>query len=768
MSAIAQAGAHGASGPGLARAGAGGVLAKAPADGERLEWRSGGGDADRTVSIVQIFGVLTKNIGFIILGFGLVLSIGVAMIVFTKPAYTASSTLQIDRDTAKVVSTEDPTPTDNFADEFFQTQYGLLKSRALAERVADNLALARDDGFIAEMAARTRWASKTPAQRREAVVDILQKSLLVTPVRGSRLVQLTFTSPSPTLSARIANAFADNFIAAALDRRYEASTYARDFLERRLAQVRAKLDQSEKDLVAYAASQQIIQLPSISQQPQVSDTGPSLAGANLASFNTSLAAARTERIRAEEKWRQAQAMRGFGLTEILQSPTYQILNQEHAKEVADYQDKLRQYKADYPEMARLRARIDETQRQIAAEAANVRESLRVQYEAALANERALQGQVQTQKSAVLDLRGRGIRYTMLQRDVETNRQLYDGLLQRYKEVGVAGGIALNNISVVDRAEPPITPSRPKPTLILVAAAILGLGFGLGLAMLREIFDQAVRTPADLERVGPLPVLGAVPYLKSGQPKAALSDSRSRMAESFHALRASLQFTTEDGFPNTLLVTSALPKAGKTTTAFSLARLVARLGFRVLLVDADLRSPSIHGLINAQTNIGLSSLLTGAATLAEATQATGFPNLSVVVAGPPAPNPAELLAGARLAALVAQAAAAFDVIVFDGPPVMGLADAPLIGATVKGYLLVAESGHASRWQLRQAIRQMEMSGGRALGTVLNKDRSWQSRYGYKAAYGYGYGYGYGYSVVSGRAIANGFSAFLGRFRSPAAG
>ena len=398
-----------------------------------------------------------------------------AVTLLMPPSYTAGATLQIDRQTERVVDTQDQTPVDNLGEEFFQTQYGLLRSRSLAERVADSLAFTQDDAFRSLMTRKPRgyvWTTGAPGERRAKVIRLLQTHLKISPVRGSRLVSVDFTSPDPTVAARIANSFAENFIAAALERRFEASSYARDFLEKHLAEVKARLETSERDLVAYAASQQIIQLPNVGPSA-TPDSGPSLPAANLQAFNSAAGGGSTgtDRIKAEQKWRQAQASNGVGLSDILQSPTFQVLSQDHAKLAAQYQDRLRTFKPDYPEMVGLKAQVDETERQMAIEANNIRQALKAQYDTALANEAALSAQVASLKTAVLDLRGRSIRYNILQREVDTNRTLYDGLLQRYKEVGVAGGVSANNISIVDRAEAPLRPSAPRPLFNLLLGAV---------------------------------------------------------------------------------------------------------------------------------------------------------------------------------------------------------------------------------------------------------------------------------------------------------
>ncbi|HEY5411588.1 MAG TPA: GumC family protein, partial [Caulobacteraceae bacterium] len=395
------------------------------------------GDGQR-IDVLAYWRTILKRRWVIVFCLAAVLAAGVAITLLTRPAYTATSTLQIDREETKVVDKADGTPIDNMVtgEEFFQTQYGLLRSRSLAIRVAESLGLTRDDAFIKQMGFRPRAGAQPDPEaartvRRDQVLGILLKRLAVSPDRGSRLVSVSFHSPDPALSARIANAFAENFIAAALDRRYESSSYARDFLEKRLAEVKAKLEDTERDLVAYAASQQIIQL---SEAGQNGNPGAqqSLAAANLEALSNALSTAKAARVLSEARWREAQRTPGMGLSEILENQTVQQISQDRAKLLAQYQQSLSVYKPDYPDMLQLKAQINETDRQLALQAADIRKAIQVQYETALDNERALTGQVGGLKNDVLDLSKRSIQYTILQREVDTNRTLYDGLLHRYK------------------------------------------------------------------------------------------------------------------------------------------------------------------------------------------------------------------------------------------------------------------------------------------------------------------------------------------------
>ncbi len=693
-------------------------------------------DRDRSVELdLASYGrILAKNVWILVGAVAAALAIGAAATLLTPPIYTARTTLQIDREGGKVVGAGDVFPTELLAsdDEFFQTQFGLLRSRSLAERVSRTLGLARGDAFIERMTGKTPPPFSSPADRALKVIDLLRTDLEVIPTRGSRLVRIGFSSRDRRLSAVIANAFASNFIAAGLDRRFEASAYARGFLERRLAEVKGRLEASERELVAYAASHEIIALAPAARFGNP-DVGQSLTGATLEAFNTALAGARTERIRGEQRWRLARSSGAGALPEVLRNPTIQQISQDRAKLAADYQDKLSVFKPDYPDMIELEARLRETDRQLALQSDAVRQSLHSEYVAAAANETALAAQVDSLKAAVLDLRARSIRYTILQREVDTNRALYDGLLQRYKEVAVAGGVAASNIAVIDSARPPQRPSHPKPLLNLLVAGLAGVVIGIGLAFGREALDQAVRTPEEVEAELGLTLLGTVPPLKGGAaPLAALADARSPLAEAYQSLCSTLRLSSPGGFPTSLLITSAWPGGGKSTTALAIAHNLARLGLRVLLIDADLRSPSLHTMLGADNREGLGAVLTGAARLQSGTQAAPQANLFLLAAGPPPPNPAELLAGGRFAAVIAEAAAAFDLVICDGPPIMELADAPLIGAAAAGTLVVIEAGRTGRSQARSALRRLEMAGCRVLGAVLTRFES------PRGAYDYGYG------------------------------
>ena len=721
-------------------------------DGSRAMGQQGWldeGDSQPTVDLAAYWRLALKY-RFLIIGCFLgALVIGATITLLMTPIYTAQATLQIDREAARVVDAEDVTPRENMVqgEEFFQTQYGLLRSRSLAERVIESLGLASSNEALEAMGVEAPESGGTAAvqaaRRRAAALKALQDNLSVSPVRGSRLVAVGYDNPNPVVAARIANGFAENFIQSNLDRRFESSKYAREFLEERIVQTKDRLEAAERELVAYATNQQIINVAEPGDGASGGAT-QSLTSNNLVALNSALAEARAARVAAQERWRSASSSDLMTLPEVLQNPTIQRLTEQRAVLDAEYQQKLSLYQPDYPEMVRLRAQIGEADSQIRTIANNIRASIRTQYDVAANQERSLQAQVNGLKGDVLDLRDRSIQYNILQRELDTTRTLYEGLLQRYKEVGVTGGVAANNISIVDTATPPREPSKPNMMLNMALAALLGLGLGAVAALVLEALDESVATPDDVEKKLGVPVLGVVPLLDKGETTAdALADVRSGFSEAYYSLRTALQFSTPDGAPASMLVSSARPAEGKSTTAFAVALNLARVGKRVLLVDGDLRNPSMHRVVGVENERGMSNILSGAADLASVVQRTRQENLFFIPCGPLPPNPAELWGGDRLRQFLAEGRNNFDHIVIDGPPVLGFADAPLLAGAVTGVLFVLESRGTRRGQARGALRRIQVGHAHLLGAVLTKFNAKTTSYG-----GYDYAYDYHYGAEDG--------------------
>jgi capsular exopolysaccharide synthesis family protein len=668
------------------------------------------------------------------------------------PIYRASLTLQIDREDIKIVDIEQVTPGEgrSGSQDYYQTQYELLKSRSLAQRVVNQLGLAdlpppppsifaQFKGWLTGWLPQTSNAGDTAKplsenDRMEGIVKGFLANLTVEPVRNSRLAKLHYDSPDASRAAAILNTLVKNFINMNMERRFDASTYARNFLQERLQQVKAKLEDSERELIGFARQEQIISV----------DDKQNIVYQDLSATNTALADAEKKRIMAEANYRQMLATRGQGLSQMLDSKIIQTLKESQAKQEAQYQDNLSIYKPAYPAMVQLRSQINQINAMINQEISNIRAAITADYEAAKAAEALLRGRVQQLKQDVLALQDRSIQFNILRREVDTNRQLYDGLLQRFKEVGVSAGIGTNNISVVDEARAPVFPYKPNLQLNGLLALVLGLLGGVGLAFLFERLDDTFKRPEELEKLLGLPVLGVIPMTRRNRGDdrpmalAGHDDPRSAFAEAYRSVRTALQFSTASGVPRVLTITSAMAGEGKSTTVLSLAIQFAQAGKRTLLIEADLRKPSLHRFLSLDNQIGLTNYLAGGgAQPVDIAKPTHIPNLFAIPAGPLPPNPAELLSSARMMELLTLAAEKFDQVIVDSPPLLGLADALIIGNLCEGTLLTVEMGSTPRGYVLGALKRLRGSRVHVLGSILTKLEARAGAYGYYRSYYYYY-------------------------------
>ena len=519
---------------------------------------------------------------------------------------------------------------------------------------------------------------------------MVQSGLSVAPVLNSSLVRISFDNSSPAWAQRIANGVADSYVSSNLERRYGATAYARNFLKERLDELKLKLEESEKALVAYADEKELIGSVRTSNKADAKER--SLADSDLAAMNTALQLVATERIRAQDLWEQADNSKGLGLPQILDDSAIKALRGQRAGLMAEYQNKLSTFKPSYPDMLRLKAQIDQVDQEIQSAAAVIKQSLKAKYESALQQEVLLKQKMDETKRGVLDTRNKEIQYNILKREADTNRTLYDGLLQQYKDAGVAGAVGTNNVSIVDRAQLPGAPFSPN----LKKSLLKWLGLGLLAAVLAialfELLDDTFKSPEEIEEQLGLAVLGIIPF--SDRNILADITGSSPVGEAFRSFRTALQFSTDQGAPKSIVVTSAQPGEGKSTTALALAVNFAQLGMKVLLIDADLRNPSQHRNLKRSNGIGLANYLAGAAMPGSIFQETDIDGLYFMPSGPLPPNPAELLAGPKMMSLLSTASEKTNIVIIDAPPVMGLADSPLLASMASGTLLVVSTGRYS--------------------------------------------------------------------------
>jgi capsular exopolysaccharide synthesis family protein len=672
--------------------------------------------------------------------------LGLVATLLMTPKYTAVTTVEISREAAKVTDLQGVEREASIGDqEFYQTQYGLLKSRVLSERVATQMNLVDDPAFFklfgraeskgAFQAMGGRFVASGRAERQRVAGTILVANVTITPARLSRLVDIRFTSPDAAFSAKVANNWADNFIRMNLERKIQATSYGRDLLQQQLGQLKQRLDESQRQLVGYASAQRIINLPQQSSDGRTT-VERSIVADDLVALNSARSQATADRIQAQA--RHEQADRAGASTEALRNNAINNLRERRVELAAEYQKLMTQFEPGYPAAQAIAHQIAELDRGIAREEGRVSSSLSGDYREAVSREQALQAKVDQLKASFLDQRRRSIQYNIYQQEVDTNRALYDGLLQRFKEIGVAGGVGVNNISVVDPAEAPKRPSSPRLLINLAMALFAGLILGAIATFALEQIDEAIADPAEIERLLGLPLLGSVPKLVGGTPKAALLDRKSEMVDAYLAIQASLQFTTEHGVPRSLAVTSTRPAEGKSTTALALATMLSRAQRRVILVDGDMRSPSVHHLGDVGHEQGLSNFLAGQDDIAPLTFEMQDLGVTAMSAGPIPPNAAELLTGTRLHLLIERLLQQFDHVIIDSPPVMGLADAPLIASRVEAVVFAVESHGIRASLVRTALARLSNASANIVGGVLTK---FEARKG-SSGYGYDYGYNYG--------------------------
>ncbi|MBW7832206.1 MAG: polysaccharide biosynthesis tyrosine autokinase [Simplicispira suum] len=712
---------------------------------------------------------------------GLLLSVAIAgllvavLLSFIKtPLYLATTSVQVDKRAARVVQFgQDADATQDMDDRTaLGTQVELLKSRVLAERVIDELRLDRQglpmptapaaegdapalaDGE-ADPAEATGWKamagnlmdrikdsygkirepSSNSVERlnREGVINAFQSTVKVEQVRNSRMLRIQVENASPQLAARIANSVTDTFIALNLERRMDSSSYAKTFLETQLGLTKARLEESERKLNEYARSKNILTL----------DEKTNVLNQTFTEYSTALTKAEQEVIKTESDYEAIKTAPNTA-RQVLESVTIQNYKDQLSKLDQTYQEAAKVFKEDFPRMKQLRAQMDELQGKIQAEVQSILASVRNQAQTAKRQENLIRTRLQQTRAEIMSAQDRSVDFNLLKREVDTNRELYNGLLQQVKEVGVAGGVEANNIQVVDKAEVPLFPYKPRLALNAAIGLLAGIVLGLGIVFLMESMDDSIKFADEVEKFLQVPLLGVIPKIrdkKMGSGSLAMlvhEDPRGQMAEAYRSVRTALQFSTADGAPRRLVLTSTTKSEGKSTTALALAINFAQMGSKVVLIDADMRNPTVHKYLNLPNTAGLSNYLSGHGKPGEITRMSAIDNLMVITAGPIPPSPVDLLTGARLGELMdLLEVRGAQYIIFDGPPVLGLADAIVLGNQVHSVLFVAQASQTRKSHIKDAFRRLRMAGVVPCGVVLTKTTAQNTAYyTYDNYYGYG--------------------------------
>lgn len=650
-------------------------------------------------------------LGIAILG----VTIAAILTLRVTPLYIATSTIEVQRQETQIIEGASVDPAVIADDQYMATQYSLLRSRSLAERVAEVLNLSSDERYADQSLPRE-------ARLEQAAGRIVQ-GIRVSPEGRSRVINVSYVSPYPNEAARVTNALVETFIQTNLERKYNTTAYAREFVEERLQATRQALEESERRLVEYASNADILEIDA--------EGSGSLDASSIISLNQELAAAESARINAEQRYKEAQS--NPTTRAMLESEDLSQLRARRSELNAEYQEKLGTFKPGYPEMVQLQARIASLDEEIELERAGIVTALGAEYRAAQAREASLRDRVNELRDELQDLRDRRIDYTIIQREVDTNRTQYEALLQRMKEISIASGVGSSQVSIIDRALVPTAPFEPNLRRSLLQAFILSLGLGIGLAFALNYIDDTIKSPEDVKNKLGLAAIGVVPKVKNSTDivSSELSDPRSAISEAFFSTRTALQFTTANGAPRSILMTSTRPGEGKTSSTVALAMAFAKIGQRVLIIDADMRKPSF--IADSGASIGLSGILTREAELMQNVVASRHDGLFLLPAGVIPPNPAELLSSPRLKSVISEAESAFDIVIVDSPPVLSFTDAPLLGSLCEGSVLIIQSGSIRTPSATRTIGRLLESRSNLLGAILTKFDA--KKVGYDSAYYY---------------------------------
>jgi succinoglycan biosynthesis transport protein ExoP len=630
------------------------------------------------------------------------------------PLYRASVRLLIELEDERSLAIEGVGPTraiDYYQDPepYFQTQYRILTGRELAQRVA------------------TRLTRNRPG----VTADGVMARVSVEPVRASHLVDVSFVSAAPDLAAETVNTLAEEYVAQNLDLRRQNMAHSLEWLSDELSRQKRLVESSERAMAQYREDQDALSL----------EDRQNIVIARLNQLNEAATRARTNRAQKESLYRRLDALGPSASPDtipgILQNSYIQTMKAQAAELERRRALLSERYGEKHPEILTVNASIEDANRQLRLEMAKAVDAIRHDYESAMLEERTLASALDEQKALATDLDRKSVAYTVLQRDAESNRELYQTLLRREKELQVLANSRGNNVRLVERAAIPGTPFSPNLRRAALLGGMVGLLLALGLALGLDHINDTIRTPDDVTRRLGLPFMGLIPAVRGHQDRPVLSGS-SDFSEAIRALRTSLALNHPSRGSAIVLVTSAQPLEGKTTTACNLALALAYGGARVLLVDADMRRPGVHTGLGLDNTRGLSDLLDNRAALTETVQRLAEPNLWVMTAGQTPSNPSELLASGRMDGLMRQVQTGpFDWVVIDTPPVLAVTDASIVARWASGVAFVVGSEMTRGRLAERAIEMLAAARPSFIGAVLNRVDVSRHRYYYAQHYGYGY-------------------------------
>jgi succinoglycan biosynthesis transport protein ExoP len=738
-------------------------------------------DMEDRINLLDYWRVIVKRRWIILALVCVVLAVTAIATWKATPVYRATIQLQIDPEQSNLLPFSDMGDMGRgYAQslEYLQTQFKVMESRNLAERVIRALHLESNPSFTGEETGaksrtvqwfRSLWSNSdenenlSPEEilnrKMDRLVRMFHDSLETSPIRNTRLVNATFDSPDPALAADVVNELANQYILLNFETKANSIKDASEFLQNQVAELKFKVEQAEEDLVTFGRVHDIY---------EISDK-ENVILQTLSDLNTALTAARAERIQEESAWKTVRQAEPGVFPSSLRSGIIDDLE----KKIADLkvqQAKLSaSFRPGWPALDQVTGQIAQAESQLEAARAGALKNVETEYRTALEKEQMLNDALSKQKAQASSFSQNSIQYNILKREADTQKQLYEGLLQRMNEAGVSESLKSSNIHIIDKASPPVHPSRPDKKKNMALALAVGLLLALGLAFFVERLDSSVKTPDDVERYIHLPSLGLIPSAasllpstrrrklpsalgKSGAPgensetsieMITHRNSKSVVSEAYRNLRTSILLSSgKEHPPKLFLVTSSQPMEGKTTTAINLAITLSQTGERVVLLDCDMRNPNVHRAFGASSREGMSTFLSGQSDLSSLVQSSEIPNLYTVSAGIIPPNPAELLSSERMREGLKLLKENFDYIIIDSPPVLSVTDARIIGSMVEGVILVVKGGETPREAVIRTKQLLQEVHANIIGMLLNNVDIRSADFNLTKYQYYGYGYGYG--------------------------
>ncbi|MFQ5964086.1 MAG: GumC family protein [Candidatus Scalinduaceae bacterium] len=681
----------------------------------------------------------------------------------TTPIYQATTQVMFERENSNVIAFKDVLSLNSTVKMFHKTQYNILASRSLALRVINSLNLKDSPEFKSDEKSRDfsirgilgllvkKLSPEKESQKSDnddensKLIDSYLNKLEIKPVRGSHLVNISFEGVHPDIITTIVNKHANEYITRNLEARFAASRYAVKLLEKQLYEKKEMVQKAENALQLYKEREKIVSL----------EDRQNIIVQKLEDLNTVLTNVRTERIGLETLYNQTKKLSDNpdmieSIAYVVDNSLIQALKKNYINTKAEITKLRGRYGEKYPTLVKLVAQAKEQKDRINTELNELVKSLETKYKVALSKEESLSKALEDQKEKALELNRKAIAYGTLKRESESERAMYGILLKRLKETDIKGELQTSNTRIIDAAEIPKSPIKPRKIFNITLAAIIGLTLGIGMAFLLEGFDKTAKSPEDVERYLGLPLLGAFEKVKAlnGKKKSSFDiithkTPKSNIAEAFRNIRTSIMLSSDSNPKKLFLITSTAKGEGKTFVASNLAVAIAQTGKNTLVVDADLRNPRLNEVFDVKRKPGLSDYLIGEIELEPIIKSTSIPNLSIITCGRIPPDPSELLGTNSMEKFCKTVRERYDTVIFDAPPSLVVTDAVVLSNILDGVIFLVKSGVHERKVVERAISQIRNTKIEILGVVMNYINVSRGSYFYHYYASYNrHGYGYG--------------------------